>query len=193
MYLGGISINIGDPVTRNALEENRQDLYTAYRELLIDADLIREAMWFAEIDVYEYENMGRKRVAKNMENPYIPPSTKTNMEDFLYDRLPPEPAPEEKEKIVRQKKGHIYILSTRRGEYKIGRTTQEPTERLGQISPQLPYPVELYLVYETDNVVEDESRLHKRYENQRLNGEWFYLTQEDIIKLQDEGFKEWKE
>lgn len=87
--------------------------------------------------------------------------------------------------------GFIYVLSTGQGEYKIGLTTKKPTKRLKQIKPKLPYDLEIILVYESRDVYKDEKYYHTKFEEKRLNGEWFGLNKDDIENLKNNGFREW--
>lgn len=74
--------------------------------------------------------------------------------------------------------GYIYILQG--GPYfKIGRTNSLD-RRLEQITPKLPFQVELIHSFETDDMHHAETELHRRFADKRSNGEWFELDGEDI-------------
>jgi hypothetical protein len=74
--------------------------------------------------------------------------------------------------------GHIYLL--RGGDYfKIG-FSEKVSRRIRQISPVLPFKVELIHTMETDDMILAERFLHEKYADKRTNGEWFLLEQPDV-------------
>ena len=101
----------------------------------------------------------------------------------------PVTAREDEGAVKKTKSGHIYVLRSPRDEYKIGLTTQKPSARLKQISPQLPYKVDLILTVASLDVVKDEAYLHEYFADVRLNGEWFKL---DCMDLEYIRAAEWK-
>lgn len=76
------------------------------------------------------------------------------------------------------KEGFVYILQ---GEdyYKIGKTINLD-QRIGQISPRLPFPVTLIHTIETNDIHRLEVALHQRFAPKRTNGEWFELDKDDL-------------
>lgn len=74
--------------------------------------------------------------------------------------------------------GFVYILEGG-GYCKIGRTCN-PNKRIAQISPKLPFDTTLVHMIPTDDSLRLEAILHERFENKRVNGEWFNLDREDI-------------
>lgn len=77
-----------------------------------------------------------------------------------------------------RRSGHIYLLSTPHGHFKIGRTVNV-TNRQKQLGILLPFPVELVCSFPVDDMVAFEKSLHERYAHRHLNGEWFALTDEE--------------
>ena len=70
--------------------------------------------------------------------------------------------------------GYVYLL--RCGDvYKIG-CAQDLTPRISQIKPCLPYPVDLIHSIQSDDMFQLEKELHERFADQRLQGEWFRLS-----------------
>ena len=65
---------------------------------------------------------------------------------------------------------------------KIGMTRRKPDIRIAEISPKLPFEVFLIGYFESDNAPGLESALHDFFEDRRLNGEWFRLKDEDILR-----------
>jgi len=85
-----------------------------------------------------------------------------------------------KTKKVHLRPGYVYLLKQVGGEhYKIGRTNS-PQKRIDTLSVRLPFKVTLDHLIECDDYVDAEKALHRRYEMQRGEGEWFALTQADV-------------
>ena len=49
----------------------------------------------------------------------------------------------------------------------------------------LPFEIELVHTIKTDDMVEIERFLHEKFADQRTNGEWFCLSDDDIEWLKD--------
>jgi len=86
--------------------------------------------------------------------------------------------------------GVIYIIGAANGKspYKIGFSKNpDVRKRLGGI--QVSNWVELCVVYKSpivENVTLLESRIHSRYGEKRMKGEWFSLTKKDIKQIKYE-------
>lgn len=74
--------------------------------------------------------------------------------------------------------GYIYLL---KGDqyYKIG-VTLDMDNRLGQISPQLPFPIKIIFSAKVLDRYGIEKFLHSYFDEKRTNGEWFRLDNEDV-------------
>lgn len=79
--------------------------------------------------------------------------------------------------------GYVYVLE-HGGVYKIGRSA-EPEKRIAQISPILPYPISVVCIAFSEDYVDLERRLHLRFQDVRLNGEWFDLSIEDLERVKE--------
>lgn len=75
--------------------------------------------------------------------------------------------------------GFVYLIQSPTGYYKIGRT-KDPNDRIATFSVKLPFEVEYVCVIQTSDMYSLETILHNRYAKQRVNGEWFQLTPEDV-------------
>jgi hypothetical protein len=84
-----------------------------------------------------------------------------------------------KEDVLKTSPGYVYILSTDHGWYKIGKSI-DVSERVKQISPKLPFTVEVEHVIKTNNYTVTERALHAAFESKRTNGEWFRLSDIDL-------------
>jgi AraC-like DNA-binding protein len=80
--------------------------------------------------------------------------------------------------------GYVYIYGGE-GSYKIGRTTNIQ-RRLKELPP-LPFRAELIHTIETDDAAMLETHLHRRFKAQRLNGEWFRLSDDDLTAIKQTG------
>jgi hypothetical protein len=79
---------------------------------------------------------------------------------------------------IRPQEGFIYLLESDFG-FKIGRT-KKVSNRLTQFGVLLPFEVTLVHTFYTINMFERERQLHERFRSQRIRGEWFTLTYQDI-------------
>lgn len=79
----------------------------------------------------------------------------------------------------RDRKGHVYLIQSPTGAYKIGRTT-DPADRLRTFNVKLPFEVEYVCVIATDDMYALERQLHSKFAAKRVNGEWFILSPDDV-------------
>ncbi len=86
------------------------------------------------------------------------------------------------------KPGYVYLLQAESGAYKIGRT-QDPANRIKTFGIQLPFEVDFICVIQTPDMAELESRLHTKFADKQIRGEWFELNEDDVeyIKSLDGG------
>jgi hypothetical protein len=75
--------------------------------------------------------------------------------------------------------GYVYLLQSDTGHYKIGRA-KTPDKRIKTFGIKLPFKVEYLAVIKTPDMIALEKQLHERYEQKRINGEWFDLLPEDV-------------
>lgn len=77
--------------------------------------------------------------------------------------------------------GYVYLLKALHDDrlYKIGRTNN-PANRLKTFGVKLPFPVEYSCLIKTDDMYALESELHTRFARNRVDGEWFTLTDDDV-------------
>jgi hypothetical protein len=83
--------------------------------------------------------------------------------------------------------GYVYLMKHgSRREFKIGRTNN-PIRREGEVGIELPQRLEPIHVIETDDPSGIEAYWHRRFAGNRLMGEWFALTPQDV-----RAFKRWR-
>lgn len=94
---------------------------------------------------------------------------------------PPPPRPAYVRPEPQLRPGYVYLLQALHDPelYKIGRT-KNPHDRMATFKLKLPIAVEYICTIKTDNMYQLESNLHFRFMRQRLDGEWFKLSPEDV-------------
>lgn len=89
--------------------------------------------------------------------------------------------PTSKEPVERKPRhGWVYIVRGKEDEYKIGMTAREPGKRLAEFTPKLPFATELIITIESDDALGLESYIHSMFDDERINGEWFKLTEPNL-------------
>ena len=77
----------------------------------------------------------------------------------------------------------LYLMGSYEYEwFKIG-VSEDIPRRYAELSNGLPFGLQLLAVYETERAGLVELRLHKHYDQLRINGEWFnYINPADFLK-----------
>ncbi len=77
--------------------------------------------------------------------------------------------------------GYVYLLRTLHDEtlFKIGRTSN-PDNRAKTFGVTLPFPVEYVCLIQSDDMYILEGQLHAKFSQQRLDGEFFRLSPDDV-------------
>lgn len=75
--------------------------------------------------------------------------------------------------------GFIYFIESEAA-FKIGRSNN-PEKRLPSIATGCPSPVNLWKTVHVDDMGFAERWFHKRFADQRVNGEWFKISREDVV------------
>lgn len=79
--------------------------------------------------------------------------------------------------------GYVYLIGSRLYHwYKIGRSTT-PKIRIKDIGILLPFKIEVVAIWRTDSDAYLESLLHRKYEDNHINGEWFHFDKFEIDAL----------
>jgi hypothetical protein len=79
---------------------------------------------------------------------------------------------------------YVYLIHDMEvtGYYKIGRT-DNPSRRLTQFGVQLPFRVGVVHIIPTNDSKTLERQLHEHFKSQRARGEWFNLTDDDVLTI----------
>ncbi len=82
--------------------------------------------------------------------------------------------------------GYVYLLTALHDStlFKIGRTNN-PKVRGNTFGVKLPFKVEFDCIIKTDDMYALEDELHARFADQRLDGEWFRLSPDDIQYIKE--------
>jgi hypothetical protein len=78
--------------------------------------------------------------------------------------------------------GYVYIIGDNNAQ-KIGHTFGTPQNRLRTIQTCCPKKLGIILAFSSENPVETELNLHKRFSDKRLIGEWFSLSENELDDL----------
>ena len=78
--------------------------------------------------------------------------------------------------------GYVYLLQSETGHYKIGRT-KNPKHRYKTFGTKLPFKVEFIALIKSDDMYQLERDLHSMYAPQRIDGEWFDLTSDNVERI----------
>jgi hypothetical protein len=81
--------------------------------------------------------------------------------------------------------GHIYLLhAIGTDRYKIGLASDIP-KRMSQLSKQSAFPLALIASHPSCDMSRDEENWHKLFEEQRVHGEWFELSIDQVWVFRD--------
>lgn len=79
--------------------------------------------------------------------------------------------------------GWVYLLRGDAGFYKIGQS-REPGRRIAQLQAAAHHELELVHVFQCADMAYEERLLHERFAEQRVRGEWFLLSEDDVAYIQ---------
>lgn len=77
--------------------------------------------------------------------------------------------------------GHVYLITNDYNHYKIGVTKGDVSKRIRQLQTGNSERIELVNSYESDNYNHIERWLHRKLFIKRLEGEWFELTESEVL------------
>jgi hypothetical protein len=77
----------------------------------------------------------------------------------------------------------VYFISNCRGAVKIGNTSASPLQRLATLQPGSPYPLKIVAIIHTTSHKRLEAELHERFAKQRLEGEWFSMSDDEAVDI----------
>ena len=85
-------------------------------------------------------------------------------------------------KIDAPSPGHIYLMASDDGYYKIG-ISDNPAARRAQLATASPHAIRIIHSVTSTNARKTERELHHAYADKRCAGEWFRLTAEDVTHI----------
>jgi hypothetical protein len=83
--------------------------------------------------------------------------------------------------------GYVYLLKSG-DHYKIGKS-DDIERKVKEIRTQMPESVVLVHTIKTDGISGVEQYWHRRFQEQRVNGEWFKLSRSDISAFKKRNFQ----
>ena len=86
---------------------------------------------------------------------------------------------------------YVYLISgTHNGitRYKIGKANNVD-DRVKMFNIKVPFDIDLIRTFKVKDALSFESKLHKEYHHKRLSGEWFDLSEKDIMEISTIGMK----
>lgn len=92
----------------------------------------------------------------------------------------------QRKKVRLHASGYVYLLKADNGLYKIGHTG-DYRDRIRTFKVKLPFDVQYEHIIPADDRLQVELTLHKRYAKQRIRGEWFDLSTEDVRYIKSLG------
>ncbi|MFP4698717.1 MAG: GIY-YIG nuclease family protein [Eubacteriales bacterium] len=139
---------------------------------------VNEKLYFQNVvnplDLYNTLNELTQRNLKD----FLPKATENYNKAIKLKRgLPKELSEKTKSKTV---SGVVYLLErTDKPQYKIGVTTNME-RRLNQLTPKMPFEVIVANKIKSNDIYGLEAKLHKKYKDKHINGEWFALDKKDV-------------
>ena len=92
---------------------------------------------------------------------------------------------ENKKDVKNTTEGLVYLFKIKsKNHYKIGVTTNL-SKRINQISLKMPFELEVIHTIKCKNIYELEKEFHEKFKKKNINGEWFELSKDDIIYIQN--------
>lgn len=79
----------------------------------------------------------------------------------------------------KQETGHVYLIKSSEGYYKIGRS-KNVQQRISTLGVQLPFDIEVLHTIKSDDYRLLETELHELFAPKWVRGEWFALSPDDI-------------
>ena len=81
--------------------------------------------------------------------------------------------------------GKVYLLANwDANKFKIGITRGKVEKRLKQLQTGNGEKIEILQVFETEHFLKVEKSMHRRYGHKKSKGEWFELSDDDILAFQ---------
>lgn len=81
----------------------------------------------------------------------------------------------------------VYLLANSEWtQFKIGITKKDVNERIDNLKTGNGSEISLINTFESNHYKRIEKILHKKYNSKRLIGEWFELSDDDIIRFKDD-------
>lgn len=81
--------------------------------------------------------------------------------------------------------GKVYLLANwDANKFKIGITRGDVKKRLKQLQTGNGEQIEILKVFETEHYLKVEKSMHRKYSNKNTKGEWFELSDEELLSFE---------
>ena len=80
--------------------------------------------------------------------------------------------------------GIVYLITSNYVDFKIGVTTRPINERIRELQTSHPEKIDIIKFYKAENHNAVERWLHRKFNEKRLEGEWFQLDETDINQFE---------
>ena len=180
----GKTFNVGSlhAFGEHSLDLTRDDIETLGDDLpdVIDWFMSDDGKEWCLVQDWQYANYGHQFfTAEERERIYNSRfATEQDKQFCFYDKRT-EPAEKREPRPKTKKPGYVYLIRAENGYYKIGRA-KNYQERIERLEVKLPFSIEPLHILQCVDMVEAERALHIRFQDKRVNGEWFALTPEDV-------------
>lgn len=82
--------------------------------------------------------------------------------------------------------GYVYLIESYNNQhYKIGVSKNDPKKRLKQLATGNADELRLIAEYKSDNYRKLEKWLHRKFDAVRLEGEWFELSDDEVLDFRN--------
>lgn len=88
------------------------------------------------------------------------------------------------ERTKKKRPGFVYLIRSENNKFKIGRTANIQ-KRMDQLTKNVPYKIELVHFHEATDYCQFEKQMHKLFFGKRVVGEWFDLSESDILAFKN--------
>lgn len=79
--------------------------------------------------------------------------------------------------------GYVYLIGSKLFRwYKIGKSSNASI-RVSQLGVLLPFTIEVVAIWKVENHHEVEKLLHEKYQDHKINGEWFKFEKPEVEKI----------
>lgn len=180
-----IGISLDSLSNKKFLEELKLWCNIHYKSLTDYCDIMEQ---YHGDSLYEKcENIKRRfdreTIESALRSKYINEQEKEIFNNALFS-YNPYARPAKNNKSSNPQNGYVYVIKSENGLYKIGKA-KNLTNRILHLGIKIPMKIELCCSCEYEDYDKAESYFHQLFSIKRENGEWFRLSDEDILVVKN--------